>query len=121
MSYQLDLQPVLGYVHLRYQGTIDAAERSRARDQVFEMCRQGELHRALVDMRDCDFQLSPSDAVRFARHFETADLPDNYRLACIIRAGGDGDGMVGQLISLNGVNIRYFHSEPEALNWLTAR
>jgi len=121
MSYQLELQPALGYVHLRYQGTINATERTRARDEVFELCRQSGLHRSLVDMRDCNFQFSPTDAVRFARSFETARLPENYRLACIIAPGGSGDSMVGQLISLNGINIRYFHSEPDALTWLTAR
>jgi hypothetical protein len=120
MAYRFELHHSQGYLRLVYDGTIHARERSQARDEAFELCRQNGLRRSLVDMRGCDFRLTPSDAVRFASEFETAKLPPNYRLACIIPPGPADDSMVGSLISLNGVNIKYFHSEQEAISWLTA-
>jgi hypothetical protein len=120
MAYQLQLHPGPGYVHLVYEGTISAEERTRARDEVFQACRENGLYRTLVDMRHCDFRLSPSDAVRFAREFDAARLPSSYRLACVIPPGPADDSVVGSLISLNGVNIKYFHSEPDAIGWLMA-
>lgn len=120
MGYQLEIKNNLGLVHLVYHGEVLAEERHRARDEVFAMCQQYRIHRSLVDMRDCLFRMSAADAVRFSREFELAKLPANYRLACILGPGEDHDAVVGPLISLNGVNIKYFHSEQDALAWLTA-
>ena len=120
MPYQLNLHPQQSYVHLIYMGTIHAEERTQARDEVFDLCRQTGYHRALVDMRASNIEMSPADAVKFARSFEASRLPANYRLACVIPPGSQADKMVESLISLNGVNIKYFLSQEDALYWLTA-
>ena len=121
MPYQLTINQQQGYLHLVYTGTIHFDERVEARDAAFELCRLNGYHRTLVDMSASNIEMGQADAVKFAREFEIARLPPNYRLACIIAPGSQSDKIVELLISLNGVNIKYFLVKEDAINWLTAR
>jgi hypothetical protein len=120
MPNELKINSELGYVHLIHSGIVDLAERQKAKTDVIAMCFEKSLHRALVDLRDSNIQMSESDAVRFASSFKNTKLPDNYRLACIIGADDHSDNIIEIILALDGINIKYFFNFEEAESWLAA-
>lgn len=120
MPYELKANSLLEYVHLIYSGVIDLSERQRAKDEVFAMCFEKNFHRALVDLSNSDIQMNESDAIKFASSFKDMKLPENYRLAGIIGPDNQSDNLIEIIISLEGINVKYFYNFDEAENWLTA-
>lgn len=120
MPYQLSPNHRHQLIHLVYSGTIHFDERVEARDAVFRLCHEHGYSRALVDMSNSNIEMNQTEAVRFARRFESQNLPPNYRLAVVVKSGANSDKVVELLISLNGINVKYFANGDEALGWLTA-
>ena len=120
MPYELNANLEQQYVHLKYTGTIELAERMQAKDDVIALCFDSGLHRSLVDLRDSDIQMSESDVIRFASSFKNTKLPDNYRLAVITGPDNQTDNLIEIIISIDGIDVKYFFDSEEAINWLTA-
>lgn len=120
MPHQLDVHEQLEYVHLTYSGDVDLAERQQAKDAVFDTCFEKKLHRALVDLRKSNIQMSQSDVVKFAASFKETKLPNGYRLAGLIGPENESDNLIEIIISLDGINVKYFYDFQEAEDWLTA-
>lgn len=120
MPYALNVNLDLEYIHLAYSGEIDLAERQQAKNAVLAMCFEKNMHRALVDLRDSDIQMSESDIIKFASSFKDTKFPENYRLACINNTGNESDNLIEIIISLDGINVKYFFDFSEAESWLTA-
>lgn len=120
MPYELVSNNKRQYSHLTYSGTITIEERQQAKTAVITNCLDKKFHRALVDMRESDIKISESDAVKFADSFKNTELPDNYRLACLISGENKAENLIEIIISLDGINIKYFLDFDEAENWLTA-
>ncbi|MDH5183611.1 MAG: hypothetical protein OEX12_06925 [Gammaproteobacteria bacterium] len=120
MTYKLDLNTSLQIVELKYMGTVQLSTRKQARDEVFQMCRTHKISRALVDLSNSDIQMSETDAVKFASAFRDADLPVNYHLACIANPDNSIENLVQTLITIDGINVKYFLDRDEAIAWLTA-
>lgn len=120
MPYDLKLNNELQLIDLKYTGTIQLEERKRARDEVFAIARDKQIPRALVDLRDSNILMSEEDMVKFASAFRDADLPSNYHLACVTNPENTAENLVEILITLDGINARYFYDRDEAVEWLTA-
>ncbi len=120
MPFELSINSDLKLVHLVYSGDVVFKERKLARDDVFKACEEHNLSRALVDMSRSNIRMNESDVVRFASEFQKAILPPNYRLACVVSAHNQTENLVQIIISQEGINIRYFSSEAEAMKWLLA-
>ena len=120
MTYQLKANEQLEYVHLTYSGDVDLAERQQAKDAVFDMCFEKNFHRSLVDLRESNIQMGQSDVVKFAASFKGTKLPNGYRLAGIIGPENESDKLIEIIISLDGINVKYFYDFQEAEDWLTA-
>ena len=120
MPHNLKANSKLEYVHLIYSGIVEFSERIQAKDDVFKMCFEKNFHRALVDLSESNIQMSETDAIKFASSFKDMKLPKNYRLACIIGANNNSDSLIEIMISIEGVNVKYFYDFKEAEEWLTA-
>lgn len=120
MPYQLKANIPLEYVHLIYSGTVGLSERQQAKNDVFAMCFNTNFHRALVDVSESDIQMNESDVIKFASSFKDIKLPKDYRLAGIIGPENKSDSLIEIMISLEGINVKYFYDFNEAENWLTA-
>ena len=120
MPYQLKANEQLEYIHLTYSGDVDLTERLEAKDAVFDMCFEKNFHRSLVDLRESNIQMSQSDVVKFAASFKDTKLPKGYRLAGVIGPKNESDNLIEIIISLDGINVKYFYDFQEAEDWLTA-
>jgi len=120
MNYKLTINTELQFVDLIYTGTIQLSTRKQARDEVFNLCRTHKLSRALVDLSKSDIRMSESDAIKFTSAFRDADLPPNYHLACITSSDNRVENLVQTLITIDGINVKYFLDRDEAIAWLTA-
>ena len=120
MSYTLDINTDNHYVHLAYSGTVDIEERKQARQAAFDTANQHGYSRCLVDMSQSNIEMSQTDAINFATTFKNANLPPNYRVACITKPGDQSDSLVKIIIAQDGINIRYFINQEEAIHWLIA-
>ena len=120
MPHELTINHDNRYVHLIYSGEVDIAERQQARDEVFQACEDHQLARALVDMRNSNIRMSERDVVNFASNFQRAKLLPNYRLACIIGPQNQTENLVEIIITLEGINVKYFMNFDDAEQWLTA-
>lgn len=120
MAYKLEVNQHLEYAHLTYSGDVNLPERQQAKDAVFEMCFEQKFHRTLVDLRNSNIQMSQSDVVKFASSFQDTKLPNGYRLAGVIEPENESDNLIEIIISLDGINVKYFYDFQEAEDWLTA-
>lgn len=120
MAYQLHANLKSGYVQLTYSGTIDLAERTKAKAGVFATCFEHNLHRALVDLRSSDIRMSESEIVKFASSFKDKKQPEGYRLAAVIPPENQTENLVEIIISIDGIDVKYFYDFDEAIIWLTA-
>ncbi|MDH5394658.1 MAG: hypothetical protein OEW97_00145 [Gammaproteobacteria bacterium] len=120
MPYEVIANSQLEYVHLTYSGTVDINERKKAKDAVFAMCFERNFHRALVDVSQSNIQMNESDVIKFASSFKDTPLPKDYRLAGIIGPENKSDALIEIIISLDGINVKYFYNFNEAEDWLTA-
>lgn len=121
MAYEISINTGQGFVNLKYRDAVTLSERKAARDEVFSLCRQHNIARSLVETQDSDIQMTESDVIRFAHGFEKIDLPPNYRLACVVSPEGESDKLLEIMISLEGVNAKYFLYRDAALKWLLAQ
>lgn len=120
MAYQIHPNLESGYVHLVYSGTIDITERTKAKNAVFAMCFEHNLHRTLVDLRSSDIRMSKSDVINFASSFKAKKRPHNYRLAAVITPENQTENLIEIIISIDGIDVKYFYDLDEAVNWLMA-
>ena len=120
MAYQIKANETLEYVHLIYTGIVEFSERLQAKDDVFAMCFDKNYHRALVDVSGSKIQMNHADVIKFASSFQNMKLPKDYRLAGIIGPENKSDSLIEIIISIDGVNVKYFYDFNEAENWLTA-
>lgn len=120
MPHKLLINTEFDFIHLTYSGKVGFTERKTARDEVFQACEDHQLARALVDMRQSDIRMNEKDIVNFAVNFQRAKLLPNYRLACVIGPGNQTESLVETLITLEGINVKYFLSFDAALSWLKA-
>lgn len=120
MAYRIKANEQLEYVHLIYSGVVELSERLQAKDDVFSMCFEKNYHRALIDVSESKIQMNHADVIKFASSFQATELPKDYRLAGIIGPENKSDSLIEIIISLDGVNVKYFYDFNEAENWLTA-
>lgn len=108
-----------GYVHLVYNGDINLDERMRARDRVFEVRKEHELARSLVETQDSNMNLSTKDIIQFSKTFPK-DLPSNYHVAVVVSPHDNVDILLENLASSVGLTIRAFKDRDMAIRWLLA-
>lgn len=120
MAFELKPNLQSEYTHLIYSGTVDLTERQKAKDAVLKMCFENNFHRALVDLSRSDIQMRESDVIKFASSFKDTKLPKDYRLACVISPDNQVDNLIEIIISLDGINVKYFFNFEDAKEWLTA-
>jgi hypothetical protein len=120
MPYELTPNSKLEYTHLVYSDSVTLTERQKAKDDVIAMCFENNFHRALVDLRNSDIKMSESDTIKFAASFKQTKLPENYRLACIVDMENQSEDLIEIIITLDGINIKYFINFDDAENWLTS-
>jgi len=119
MPYNVTVNREQGFVHLVYSGNVDFPERLEARDRVFEMRRQHDLTRSLVETQDSNMGLTTNDIIQFAKSFP-ADLPPRYHVAVVVAPGDKVDTLLENLASTAGLTIKAFIDRDDALKWLTA-
>lgn len=120
MPYKLTSNNKHQYSHLIYTGIITIEERQQAKADAFNNCLKQNFHRSLVDMRDSDIKINESDAIKFANSFKDMELPEHYRVACVISSENKIENLIELIIALDGINIKYFLDFDEAESWLTA-
>ena len=120
MPYIITIDSEQGYLNLQYSGVVKLQDRKQAREEVFELCRQHNIARSLVETQKSDIEMTESDVVHFAAGFENIELPPNYRLACVVSSDSKGDKLLEIIISLDGINVKYFLQREDALKWLLA-
>lgn len=120
MPYTIKTIDDLKYVHLSYYGDVDLAQRQQAREDVFNLIHENNFHRTLVDLTASNILMSESDIIKFANSFKTLNIPDNYRLAGVINSDSHPDSTLEIIVSLDGINVKYFFDKDEAISWLTA-
>jgi len=107
-------------IHLAYSGEVVFDERLQARDAVFQACDETGFVRVLVDMRESNIQMSERDVIRFATGFQQAKQMQGYRLACVIGPHNQTENLLETMITLEGINVKYFMSYDDAFSWLVA-
>jgi len=120
MPYLLTSNNKLKYSLITYSGSVTIEERQQAKTDGLSNCLEKNFHRALVDMRKSNLNISESDAVNFANSFKYSELPENYRLACLVHNQNQNEDIIETIITLDNINIKYFLDFDEAENWLTA-
>ena len=120
MPYKLEANLEKGFVHLVYSGDVTLEERQQAKDAVFALCFEKNLHRSLVDLRGSNIQMSEADIIKFADSFKNTKIPENYRLAGIADPDNQKENILDILIATEGINIKYFLDFDSAVSWLTA-
>jgi len=98
----------------------DFPDRKTAREEVFDLSRKHNIARSLVEAHESDIKMSESDVVHFAAGFDNRELPPDYRLACVVATDTKDDRRLEIIISLDGVNVKYFLERDAALMWLLA-
>ena len=120
MPYELIINHEFNFIHLTYNGEVDFEDRKLARDAVFQACEDHALARTLVDMRDSNIRMSEKDVVQFATSFQRAKLLPDYRLACVVTPDNQIENLLEVMITLEGINVKYFLSLDNAMVWLKA-
>ena len=119
MPFDVNANLEEAYVHLVYTGDVDLGERMQARDRVFEVRKEHDLARSLVETQDSNMNLSTQDIIQFSKTFPD-DLPSNYHVAVVVSPNDDVDILLENLASSAGLTIRAFKDRQMALRWLLA-
>jgi hypothetical protein len=119
MSFDVTADLENGFVHLVYTGDVGLEERMQARDRVFEIRRNYELTRTLVETQNSNMSLSTTEIIQFSRTFPR-DLPDDYHVAVVVAEDANVDILLEALASSAGLTIRAFKDRQRAINWLLA-
>lgn len=119
MAFDVTADLENGYVHLVYTGEVDLDERIKARDRVFEVRKEHDLARSLVETQDSNMNLSTKDIIQFSKTFPK-DLPSTYHVAVVVGPEDNVDILLENLASSAGLTIRAFKNRDMALKWLLA-
>ena len=119
MAFDVKVNHEQGYVHLVYTGDVDIEERKKARDEVFEIRKQFDLLRCLVETQFSNMRLSTQDIIQFANSFPV-DLPPGYHVAVVAGHDANTDTLIENLASTVGLRIRAFRDGDAAMKWLMA-
>jgi len=120
MAFQFHIDHDAGILELYYAGEIKLKEREQARSEFFSLCKQHQLTRGLVEMQDSDIYMTEDDVIKFTSSFKNMDLPVGYRMAGVIKHDDKADRLMELLLSLEGMDTRFFLNRGEALKWLKA-
>lgn len=119
MPFEVSANLEQGYVHLVYTGDVDIEQRVEARDRVFEVRKEHDFSRSLVETQDSNMNLSTRDIIQFSKTFPK-DLPSNYHVAVVVSPDDQVDILLENLASTVGLTIRAFNDRDMAVKWLLA-
>jgi len=120
MSYVINPNLELEYIHITFSDTVTFDERKKAKAEVISLCFDNNFHRSLIDLRESNVQMSKSDVVKFASSFKNTALPENYRIACVVSTNNQSENLIEIIISQDGINVKYFLNFKDAQDWLTS-
>lgn len=120
MPYTLHINTAANILELHYDGVIKLQDREQARSEFFALCKQHHLTRGLIEMQDSDISMTEDDVIKFTLSFKNMDLPAGYRMAGVIKHDDKADRLMELLLSLDGMDTRFFLSRDDAFKWLTA-
>lgn len=120
MAHKISVDKKQQFVHLVYTGDVDIQERIAARNEVFNLCRQNNFNRSLVETQNSDLHITSGELLAFARTFPQENLPHNYHVATVIKINDSENSILEIVASSHGLNIRAFTETAEALEWLLA-
>ncbi len=120
MPYEITVNLEQGFAHLVYSGMVDLAQRISAREEVFRLVKEHGLCRSLVDTSGSDLRLTMPEVLKFANSFRELGIPRGYHVACVIAPHDQLSSMLEVAASTDGLNIRVFIREADAIAWLQA-
>ena len=119
MGYEISEQDN-NTVLVKFTGDIHLKEREMARDEIFSLCTRKSLKYVLLDMRDSKMLLNMNDIINYvdstASHENICDL----RISGIMSLNDTVNNLIQTFLSSTRLNIKFFYSYDEAINWLYA-
>jgi hypothetical protein len=108
------------FVRLDAHGRLDMAASRAVLSRVADICRKRACPRALLDGRDMQAELTPSELAALVREFAEMGFTRHQRLALLHRGGPHHRAALFVLIGrLHGWKLQAFGDFEEALDWLS--
>jgi hypothetical protein len=109
------------FVRLDARGHLDLPASYALLSQVAHVCRKRNCHRALLDGRDIQTQLTPHEIAALVRHFAEIGFTRRQKLALLHKSGPHRRATLFALIGkLRGWNVQAFGDFEKALDWLSS-
>lgn len=118
MPCEIVVEEVDRLIHVRYSGEVTLEERLAIARKVLDDVERTGIHGLLLDFRDAQsLGKDPADCTRMADHC-TPRLPQDARLAYLLRYDHQLDESLETLMRSRGVQVERFHDAATATAWL---
>lgn len=115
-DFTLEARPA--YVFCRYVGAFHTTRLVNAGPSIAAFCREHQLDRVLIDLRESEGDLTAEDRYRIANQ-ASYDVPLAIRVAICIRPDqGDGRKIWSSAMKARGFVAESFFEEKPAIGWL---
>lgn len=120
MPLELEIIRASEFIRLGTSGKFDLASTCAALAKIAQVCRQRGIYRALIDVRNSEADLSPSDIASLVSTFHDAGFDRKQRLAVLHPVNRYQRARLFALISrLKGWSVWAFDKFEDALCWLS--
>ena len=122
MPHDLHVIRAGDFIRLNGQGTTDLAASRRALVELAEAMDKRDLDRAILDVRDVQSRLTPTDLYELAKSFAETGFRREHRLAIVCRpTRAENADFFAMLTQNRGWDVRAFDDFEHAFEWLTAQ
>jgi hypothetical protein len=122
MPHDLHVIRAGDFIRLDGEGSPDLAASRRALAELARAMEARDLDRAILDIREVQSRLSPTDIYELATTFAATGFRRAHRLAIVCRATRiDNADFFAMLTQNRGWDVRAFDEFEEAFEWLTTQ
>jgi hypothetical protein len=121
MPMELQIIRASEFIRLGARGQLDLKASREVLAVLADACRKRSIDRALLDARDIQTNLTPTDLAELVQAFREIGFTEKQRLALLHRGDQNYRARMFAFIgALRGWTLRAFDSYEEAIGWLSA-
>jgi flavorubredoxin len=121
MPLELQIIRAREFVRLGAEGHFDVRSTHAMLKTLADACRKRGVDRTLLDVRDSNSNLLPSDLAGLVNAFEEVGFSPRFRLAILHMTGQEFRAKLFAFLSgLRGWKVEAFENVEEALEWLSS-